>query len=110
MTESTKEMEGLDACFAEVVETYGRSMFALIMNAGLAQEGMTKLAAVIEKHQSRGGQAALQILGRAFNQLSNAYVQSQGWAPELLAQCERDIQRAYAGWVAVADSLIIVEH
>ena len=34
-----KLIEGIDPAFHEIVRRYGRSMFALVMNAGMAQQG-----------------------------------------------------------------------
>jgi hypothetical protein len=103
------EMLDIEECFRPVAQQYGRSMFALVLNAGLAQEATQQLAGLAQKHASRGGMHAVSILANAFNQVSNAYVARQEWDEGTLAQCSRDIQRAFAGKIAVPGQSIILD-
>ena len=96
------EMLDVDPAFRPVVAQYGRSMFALVMNAGMCGQAASVLGGLVEKHQSLHSAQALSVIADAFNQISNAYVKQMGWAEELVAQCDRDVQRAFAGKIVVA--------
>ena len=95
------EMLDIDAAFRPVVEQYGRSMFALVMNAGMCEQAAQVLAGLVKKHQSLHSAQALRVIADSFNQVSNAYVKQMGWTEELVAQCDRDVQRAFAGKIIV---------
>lgn len=95
-------MEDIEECFRPVVQAHGRSMFALVMNAGMAGQAAERIAQTLQRVQSANGLAGLAMLSQAFNQVSNAYVTQMGWTEEQLAQCDRDIQRAFAGKIVVA--------
>ena len=101
MSEQIDEMLDVDAAFRPIVAQYGRSMFALVMNAGMCGQAASVLAGLVEKHQSVHSAQALRIIADAFNQISNAYVKQMGWTEELVAQCDRDVQRAFAGKIVV---------
>ena len=103
------EFLDLDPCFRPVAAQYGRSMFALVMNAGMAKQAASMLATLAQKHASRSGARAVRMFAGSFNQVTNAYVQSQGWEEGTLAQCDRDIQRAFAGKIQVPGSAIILD-
>lgn len=106
--DAEQDLTGIEEMFHPVVQKYGRSMFALVMNAGVAGEAMQRLGRVIEHHRSQHGMHAVQVLGQAFNQVSNAYVLSKGWDEGTLAQCGRDIQLAFAGKLSVVEAGIIL--
>ena len=99
----------IDPAFHDVCRTYGREMFALVMNAGMAQQATAVLAQLAEKRRSRGGLHAVGVLSQAFNQVSNSYVKKMGWDEGLVAQCDRDIARAWAAKIQVvpAGSLLL---
>lgn len=97
--------EDIEPLFRDVAKRYGREMFALVMNAGMAQQAVAVLASQAEKHGSRKGLHAVGVVSQSFNQVSNAYVKLQGWSEELLAQCDRDIQLAFAGRLVVAGEM-----
>ena len=103
-----KDLEGIPEIFHEVVKKYGRPMFALVMNAGIAQEGLNRIATLATKHQSKGGIQAAGLLGQAFNQISADYARFQGWDEGILAQCSRDIQLAFAGKIQVPGETPII--
>ena len=101
------EMLDIEECFRPVAKTWGRSMFALVMNAGMAGEAMRVLAEVLERQHSSNGIHALKMLGGSFNGLSNAYVLSQGWTDEDVLACDRDIKTAFASRIVVPPSIIL---
>ena len=103
------EFLDLDPCFRPVAAQYGRSMFALVINAGIAKQAAHALSMLAQKHVSRGGVHAVGVFAASFNQVTNAYVQSQGWSEEMLAQCERDIGLAFRGKIQVPGSAIILD-
>ena len=102
MSEQVDEMLDIEVAFRPVVAQYGRSMFALVMNAGMCGQAAQVLGGLVEKHQSLHSAQALRVIADAFNQVSNAYVKQMGWTEELVAQCDRDVQRAFAGKIIVA--------
>ena len=99
--ERVDEMLDVDPAFRPVVAQYGRSMFALVMNAGMCGQAASVIAGLVEKHQSIHSAQALSVIADAFNQISNAYVKQMGWSEELVAQCDRDVQLAFAGKIIV---------
>ena len=94
--------------FWPVVDKYGREMFALVMNAGVAGQAASVLASVLQKHHSKHGIHAVGMLANAFNQTSNAYVKKMGWSEELVAQCDRDVQLAFAGKLVPPEGNILL--
>lgn len=100
--EAADEFLDLESCVRPVAQQYGREMFALVMNAGLCSEAVKVLAAAAQKHQSRNSMHAIGVLSSAFNQVSTALCKQHGWTEEMLAQCDRDIARAWAGRVVLA--------
>lgn len=102
------DLAGIEPTFHEVVKKYGRPLFALVMNAGLAGQATQVLAAIVEKHHSRGGAHALGVLAQSFNQISNEYVKRMGWEAGMIAQCDRDVQLAFAGKIQIPGQSPIV--
>ena len=96
-----EDFPGIDPAFHDVCRTYGREMFALVMNAGMAQQAAAALAAFADKHQSRHAVHAVGVWSQAFNQVSNAYVKLAGWDEGTVAQCDRDIMRAFQSKIQV---------
>jgi hypothetical protein len=90
---------GIEECFHEVVWKHGRDMFLLVLNAGMAQEAVKKLAE--RAGQSRELRHAVQVVAGAFNTLSNELAVTKGWTGEMLAQCERDTQLAFSHKIVV---------
>ncbi len=99
----------IEPAFREVAQKYGRNMFALVMNAGMAQQATQALTIQAEKHSSRSAVHAVGVLAQAFNEVSNAYVVHIGWPPELLAQCDRDIALAFKGKIITPGSAILLD-
>ena len=112
MSEITEDlMEDIDPDLREVARTYGRSMFALVVNAGMAGQAAEVLGQVLSRNHSKHGLHALGVLGNSFNGLSNAYALSQGWTQEQLAMCERDVQRAFSvKLVTPSGAPILLDH
>ena len=95
--------------FRPVAMKYGRHMFALVFDAGMCSQATGILAELANKHQSRGGIHAVQVLANAFNEISTAYAKSKGWDEAILAQCDRDIGLAFQGKVQVPGQSIILD-
>ncbi len=93
--------EDIEPAFRGVAAKYGRDMFALVMNAGMAGQATAELARQAQKHGSNKAAHAVGVVAQAFNQVSNAYVVLKGWDEGTLAQCDRDIQLAFAGKIQV---------
>jgi hypothetical protein len=104
------DLTGIESCFHPVVMQYGRPMFSLVMNATLAQQGAAVLAGLVDKHRSNHGVKAVQIVVSVINVISKDYSDLRGWTQEQLAQCARDIERAYATKIVVPGSAIILDH
>jgi hypothetical protein len=103
------EFLDLDPVMRSVAAQYGRAMFALVHNAGMAGEAAKVLGALVAKHQSQHSAHALGVLVAAFNQASNSLCLREGWTQEQLAHCERDIQLAWKGKLIVPGSAIILD-
>ena len=99
----------LDPIFRPVANKYGRDMFALVMNAGLCSQATEILMGLASKHHSQHSMHALGVLSNGFNEISSAYCKLQGWDAGMLAQCDRDIQLAFAGRVQVPGNAIILD-
>jgi hypothetical protein len=95
--------------FHLVVVKYGREMFALVMNAGVAGQAASILGSLATKHASRGGIHAVGVWAQCFNAVSNDYVAKMGWSAELLAQCDRDIQLAFRGKIIEPTSKLVLD-
>ncbi|MFA6036384.1 MAG: hypothetical protein WC759_05530, partial [Candidatus Micrarchaeia archaeon] len=102
------EMLDVEACFRPVAQRYGREMFALVMNAGMAGQAAAVLVEQVGKHHSRGGMHALGVLTQSFNQVSSAYCKMKGWTEGDLVQCDRDLQLAFAGKIQVPGQALIL--
>jgi len=104
------DLDGIPEWAHPLVKQYGRSMFALVLNAGMSQQAAAVLNEIVSKHRSIHGQRALAILADAFNQVSNAYAEAKKWDPELLAQCDRDCQLAFSKSVQPVTPAILLAH
>lgn len=97
----------LPAEFAGVVEQYGEEIVACVLDAGLCSEAVEKLVGVGRATQRWEVLAAVTVLARAYNSMSSAYCKEKGWSEELLAQCDRDLQLAFAGKLVVPGRLVL---
>lgn len=102
--------EGIDPCFHDVVRKHGRPMFCLVMNSGMAREALGVMVALAQKHASQRGMKAAEVLAQSAGQLATDYAHSQNWTEGELQQCDRDLQMAWAGKIAVPGSSIILPH
>ena len=100
-------LEDVEECFRSVVRVHGRSLFALVMNAGMAGEAMAVLGQGLAAHPQ--AVQALRMLGGAFNQLSNAYCVSQGWTDEQVRECDQAIKLAFQTRVLRPESSIVLQ-
>lgn len=103
------EFLDLESCFRPVAQQYGREMFALVYNAGMAGQAMQVIAAQAQKHGSRAGAHAAGVVAQAFNHVSSELAKVKGWSPELLAQCDRDIGLAFQGRIIKPGGAIILD-
>lgn len=94
--------------FKPVVLEYGADMVGTVLDAGLCSEAVKKLVEVGQVTRRPEVLAAVAVLARAFNSISSAYCHEKGWTEELLAQCDRDLQLAYAGKLIVPEGGRIV--
>ena len=92
-----------------MAQQYGRSLFGLVMNAGMAGQATAVLGGLVRKHSSQHNAHALTVLANAFNQVSNAYVAQMGWSKELVAQCDRDCQMAFASRIGVPGGAFMLD-
>jgi hypothetical protein len=94
--------------FHAVVEKHGREIFALTMNAGMGQQALTHLLALVQKHHSRDGVHAVQVITNCFNQVASALALKEGWTAEQLVACDQDAQRAHKEAIILPGSRIIL--
>lgn len=99
--ETAVDLTGIDAAFHEVVTEFGREMFVLVYNAGMAGEAAKHLLELAQKHRSVGGVKGVEVLTSCFNTLSNDYVGKMGWTGEQLAACDQAIKLAFHGKLVV---------
>jgi hypothetical protein len=95
--------------FAPVVEAYGLGMVQAVLDAGLCSEAVGKLVA-IGRASGRGEiLPAAMILARAYNRISSLYCHDRGWTEGMLAECDRDLQLAFAGkiWTPEQGKIIL---
>ena len=85
--------------FRPIAAKYGREMFSLVMNAGIASQAAAH--AMQDAH-------ALRLLITSYNQLSNMYVQGKGWDERTLAECSSAIQLAFARQIQIATPELIL--
>lgn len=98
-TGSVEENLDLPEYFRPIAAKFGRKMFSLVMNAGIAGQAAAR---------AREDVNALKLLITSYNQLSNAYVGEMGWNEEELAACNSAIQVAFAGQIQVATPKLIL--
>lgn len=103
------EMLDIDPAMRGVVEKYGREMFTLVMQAGLASQATQVLAGLVGKHQSQHSAHALGVLSQAFNEVSTQLCRIRGWDEGMLGQCDRDIQLAFRGKLVVAGERLVLD-
>lgn len=106
--EAEDALGDLPETFRPVAKRFGREMFALVMNAGVARQAVEVLARGVGQHPQ--ARQAIQTLAQAFNETSTAMVKLKGWKEEELLRCDAEIQRAFAGALFVPESSIIIEH
>lgn len=89
------DLEGVPECFHEVVRTYGRAAFDIVMMTGLAQEALAVVAEQAYKHSSKRLQVAMATLGQAYNRISSLCIEKAGLSQETLSACEAAIKAAF---------------
>lgn len=103
------EFLDLEPCFRPVAAQYGREMFALVYNAGMAGQAMQVLSQQAQKHHSKSIAHAAGVIASAFNHTSSALAAQKGWSAEMLAQCDRDIGLAFRGKIVTPGSAILLD-
>jgi len=83
-------------------------MVACVLDAGLCSEAVKELVRIGQATKRSEVLAAVTVLARAYNEISSRYCQGQGWSEELLAQCDRDLQLAFAKKLIVPEGGRIV--
>lgn len=104
--EKEDTFEDVPEVFRPVAKEFGRELFALVMNAGMAGQAAEVLGQLVAR--SPEGQHALHTFARIFNHLSSEYVRKMGWGEERVAQCESAIKGAWAGRIAVPEGRGII--
>lgn len=99
----------IDPDLRPVAIKYGREMFALVHNAGMAQEAARILAELAQKHHSAGGVHAVGVMSSAFNACSNQVCQQAGWTAEVIGECRAAIQLAYGKKIVTPGSRILLQ-
>ena len=95
-------------CFRPVAKRFGRPMFELIMNSGIASEA-TQILGQANQQVPRLQHATGQ-LAQAYNAVAKLVVEQHGWTVEELAECEREIKLAWAKRIVLPESNLIVMH
>ncbi len=99
----------IDPDLRPVAEKYGRAMFALVHNAGMAGEATRILTDVVQRHQSKAGLHAVTVIATALNAISNQIALQAGWTAEEIGECQAAIQLAYGKKIVVPGSRILVQ-
>lgn len=110
----------IDPVYHSVVDTYGREMFTLVFNAGMGSQAVQHLVRMTQAFKlsrlARTQQMAAElehatsVLAAAFNEASSKLAKKEGWAAEMLEECERAIEAAVAAKIAVVQAPKIVLH
>ena len=96
---------GIDPCFDSVVDRWGREMFALCMQAGLASAAGVQLMGLVERLGSGSAASrqnshiiaqALRVLAGGFNEMSNELIKAKGWKAEEIEACNAAIEQAWS--------------
>lgn len=87
-------LEKLDLGTQVVARRYGRELTELVLVAGSCGHALGIIQQVLQKHQSRGGMTALQVVGGNLNALLTLTVISKGFSKELFESCREDLERA----------------
>lgn len=109
MTAAKEDLSSIPPEFHEVVRKYGREMYALVMNAGMAGQAAMVLGAICEQVADPRMSHAVGVLATSFNQIANALVVAKGWDEALIAQCDRDIQLAFRGKIHVPGEQLVLD-
>ena len=104
-------MKDLPKEFVLVGEKHGGEMLQAVLDAGLCSEAVGKLVDVSRAMQRPEVMAAVMVLARAYNRLSTEYCKGKGWTEAMLAECDRDLQLAFAGkvWTPEQGGKIILD-
>lgn len=95
--------------FRPVVQQYGREMFHLVMQAGLAGQAAKVLGELTVTQRNPALMGAMVTLVNSFNLVSNAYCKAKEWDEGTVAQCDRDVQLAFAGQILTPTASIILD-
>lgn len=101
--------EDIPAEFRPVAQKYGRELYSTVLAIGLSRQAAEKLYDFVAKHHSRHALIALQTLLDSYNGMSSGFVASRGWTEELLAQCDRDLQLAWAGKLVTVERKLVLD-
>lgn len=99
MTQTAVEevnLEGIPPAFHHVAKEYGREMFLLVWNTGMATEAVQRLMQLAQKHQSKAGLTDVATVANAYNQVATILVQTQSWQEGTVKECNEAIMRAFA--------------
>lgn len=101
------DLSGIEECFHPVVLQYGRELFAFVYNMQMGQQAANVLATLAQ--HSRNGQVlkAVQVLASVISEMADRYVERTEWTPELIAQCSRDAEQAFASKLVVPPAIIV---
>ncbi len=88
--ETELDLTGIDPRFHQVVREHGRALWVLVFNANMAREALGVVAAVAQKHASKGLAHAGGVLGQVLAEQGNAYCQVAGWTQEAIDACAKD--------------------
>lgn len=108
---SDDEFLDLGEVFRPIAKEYGRDMFSLVFNAGMARQAVEVLGQAASAGRPGELLHAVKVLASAFNQLSNDYVKKMRWEERKLNECEQAIMIAFAGELSVVEKpKIILAH
>jgi hypothetical protein len=103
--------QGIPAEFHDIVRTYGRDMFALVVNMRAANELANLVGAILNKHASRHGLSAIASIGNVLNLISTDYALSREWTNEVLMECDKDIRAVVERKIIIpGQSPLILKH
>lgn len=96
--------------FHSIIKEYGRSMYATLINTGVAEEAAAALNQCLPQLpiivQAQAQQALIQFL-QAFNQLSTAYTTEMKWEEERMKSCKEEIEAVLKTKFTMPESVIV---
>ena len=89
--------EGLKECLWPIARQHGRELVIFAISVQLARQAAAELAQQQQKHVSKRGAGALNILASEYSNIAEGLMGAKGWTEELLAEVTQSCEIALSG-------------